>query len=113
MSKEKHPKPIFTVTCIHFEKKDGHNDPNAVSDNRTWGWYSKFEDAEYTVINNETDMFEDGWYKYAVIEKVPFGLLPENETMGWYEVNYVKKKAEVKKIKCPTRFDRCIGFSMG
>lgn len=56
---------------------------------RTWGWLPTAEEAAEAVLTNLSDMFEQGWYRYAVVEEVPPGLCPLNRVVSWYEATYV------------------------
>ena len=41
---------------------------------RCVGYFETFEDAETRVINNVFDLYEEGYYPYAVIEDIKPGL---------------------------------------
>ena len=74
-------KEIYTIyTCEELEK--GENGLIQVGSSRTPGWYSTFEDAERTVLENTCDIWET-CYDYACIEKYHEGLYGIAEEMGW------------------------------
>ncbi len=57
----------------------------SIISNRTWGWFTDYETAEKSVLENWGDIYE-GCYNYAVIEKVPEGTVtnaPEEE--HWFK----------------------------
>jgi len=87
-------------------------------DGRTWGWFSKFEDAEDVVLNNITDIFEYS-YNYACIEEVVEGMGLENIVKQWYHAIYDVDKInegpypEVVKCDPPKWADGIVNFSMG
>lgn len=86
-----------------------------IKDDRTWGWFNSFKKAEDIVLKNQTDIFEY-YYNYAVIEKVPEGVLQTNEQIQWYAVAYNKNYANeviVTKIDCPDMFKNIFNFSIG
>lgn len=110
---EQKAKPIFTLTVIRYEKS---RPPGW--DSRTWGWYPTFESAEQAVLSNEGDAFEAGYYKDAVIEEVPAGMMPIIEKSWWYRAEYKKDNnpgagPTVSKIDPPTQFKHVSGLSMG
>lgn len=81
---------------------------------RSWGWFPSFELAEDTVMTNDGDIYEDGYYNLAVIEEVSWGSLAMSEPRQWYRVehkgdaNYV-----ITKIDVPEVYERAIGFALG
>lgn len=87
---------------------------------RTWGWFSKFEDAEDIVLNNKGDIFEF-YYNYACIEEVEEGLYTSHKVIGWYQANYIdsdknvfKMELEnVEKVEAPKYANGMANFSMG
>lgn len=44
---------------------------------RTWGFYSDKDTAIQAVLENRTDLYEAGWYRYAVVEAVHEGLIAD------------------------------------
>ncbi len=49
---------------------------NKIDDNRTVGYYKKYDKALSAVVYNICDIFEDGYYQYALISKLSEGLYP-------------------------------------
>jgi hypothetical protein len=75
---------MYFVTTIKDINKDCIQNSNNI---RTVGFYSKFEDAEYTVLNNVCDINEL-MYDYVVIERIDEGLYPYSEEAFLYNFNY-------------------------
>lgn len=111
-------KSIFLVTCIGYSKlnpyiKDGYYC-------RTWGWYSTLQQAQKSILGNIGDMFEEGYYKHAVIEEMPEGIMPIPIEHDWYEASYAAdldatriRTPNVITIQRPDKFEGMIGFSLG
>ena len=62
-------KKIYLVAT--FRKIDAKY---GVEGSRTVGWFPTKKDAMKCVLENWGDIYEDGWYPYAVIEDVQPGL---------------------------------------
>ncbi len=77
------PMFIYLVTCV--EKTRG---TSGTRDTRTWGWFYDFEEACRSVLENHTDMFEGGWYEYAVIEGFEEGLCNLGLQKAWFRADY-------------------------
>ncbi len=105
---------IFTVTVVYYNPEELEIQPGQRF-TRTWGYFFNFEDAEMAVLHNHTDMFEQGYYNYAVIEELPEGLLPVPEHEYWYQADFNRKKEEmlVSRINKPQSLEGTFSFSMG
>ena len=55
---------------------------------RTVGFFRRMEEAFLAVSNNRMDIFEDGYYNYAVIERVGQGLYPRVNELQWFFYDY-------------------------
>ena len=101
---------IYTVSVIR-SKKDGNG----------WGvrglaFYYSLQEAIETIENNVTDIFEDGYYNYGIVEKyypgAMFGeaFVPDNDYhFGiWFE--YDHKEGKAHKVNCPKQFERICDF---
>lgn len=77
--------PIYTISV--FTLGDGTN--RTFERDRTWGFYYDFDTAEEAVLNNWTDMFECGYYDYAVINRVYPSCLATNDESFFYKATYV------------------------
>jgi len=95
---------IFTITTLSRNKD--HNRSRCV------GFYFKQQDAEEAVINNDNDIFEEGYYPYCVIEEVGQGIyfLPRNEI--WYKWSLHTNRYE-KLTEKPKRFNIIVCFGIG
>ena len=78
---------MYFVTTLKRINND-FSDCNSV---RTVGFYSKFEDAEYDVLNNTCDINE-ATYDYAIIKKLKEGLYPFSINSFLYKFDYDTKK---------------------
>lgn len=124
-------KPIYTVTTLQFGFKYGNNKRSkdgvfhsflkrtspsqrkyfTITNKRTWGWYSKLEDAQKCVEENWADIYE-GSYGYAVIEEVHEGILHGANTPRewWYKWQGSWEKGKYKPWNKPKEYDGIIFF---
>ena len=83
------------------------------------GLFKTEKEAKESVLSNHTDMAEDGFYQYAVIEEVGFGVYglqgeqheikARMENIKWYR--WHKNEKQYNKIpKCPEDLDNLITF---
>lgn len=56
-----------------------------VDDCRTVGYFKSYGDAYNRCIENVCDIFEDGYYNYAVITFVEEGLYPNATEQQWFK----------------------------
>lgn len=103
----KKPGRIFTVTTIR------RVDPNSGIGfgARTVGWYKKYKKAEECVLKNFGDIYECGYYPYAVIEEVEEGLYPYNENTWWFAWDQDKKA--YLPIEKPEKLKNICNYSIG
>lgn len=81
-----------------------------IRDQRTWGWFSKLEDAQKAVANNWADMYERS-YPVALIERVAEGLLSvETREEWWYK--WSSKAKGYKPWRKPKEFKSVMGFGL-
>ena len=75
----------------------------------------KFEDAEEVVLENQTDIFEQGYYDTAVIEKVPYGVISIADEAWWYKATFDAHgdNAVVEKIETPEQFLDTFNIGIG
>jgi hypothetical protein len=99
--KGRHEPSIYTITTIREDNLR----------RRTPGYFRTFDDARYTVVHNDCDISEDGYYKYAVIEKVCDGLytVPRDE---WWFV-WSPEKEQYMLTEKPEKFKRVCAFGIG
>ena len=97
---------IFTITCV-WPARDGK------SNIRCWGYYFTFNEAERVILNNDTDIFECGYYTYAVIEEIRPGLLIRQRGEWWYRYKRINSKDKISKCKKPKELIGTICFGLG
>ena len=51
---------------------------------RAPGYFRKLEEAFDCISHNRGDIFEDGYYNYAVIECIGQGLYPQVQEIQWF-----------------------------
>lgn len=90
---------IYFVTCIGYtaDYLDEIDFSKGELRNRCWGYYLDLALAKKDVIDNAVDIAEEGYYNYAVIEKVPEGLLPA--ALGITEVQWFKYNKNTDKYE--------------
>jgi hypothetical protein len=100
--------PIYTVVVINGKTQN----------NRTWGWFADFNDAERLILANGTDIFEMGYYDHAVIEAVPEGVCVLAEDRQWYFADYGEKpdyrdEPKVSRVEKPEWAKQICNWGMG
>ena len=126
----KKAKYIFVVTTIHFGylyrnvKRSGDRKYHSfevrtnktqrkefsIVRERTWGWYSTFEQAKYAVEQNACDMYEDGYYNHALIEETSEGVCAYDIKETWYKWKGTWRKGGYKPATKPKEYHNVIGF---
>lgn len=82
-----------------------------------WGYYSDFEKAKKIVLENLTDIYENGTYNLAVIENLDEGSLFATEEL-WFSAKPLKSEEgyidayEVNEIEKPKRFTNFCGWAL-
>lgn len=77
---------------------------------RTIGWYSNFEEAEKAILEDHCNLWEDGYWHYASIEEVTFGVYPiPPKSEQWYR----NRNEKIIKVDKPERFKIVVNFSIG
>lgn len=103
---DKERKKVYMVVCMR-----SITHPKGC---RTWGWYSDFETAEKCVLENWTDLFEHGYYEYAVVEEAYEGVCPPSGTQSWYKAIYLDEKLDnspkIVKIDKPKELKNIVHF---
>jgi hypothetical protein len=94
--------PIFTVTTVRHALQAG---------SRCVGFYYTFEEAKESIIENVMDICEQGYYLYAVIEKITPGvyIYPRDET--WFQ--WSRDAGRYESCEKPERFKQTAGWSLG
>ena len=94
------------VTCRTLDTKN-----EKFRDSRNVGWYNDLQEADKVLLNNYGDVYEDGYYPYAIIEQVPQGLYPICETALFYR--WDKDKKRYIQIEKPEELKHIINYSIG
>ena len=121
---------IFVLTCLFIQKatfieEGGLPDPPPptprveIKRTRTWGWYPTLARATQAAMNNETDMFEMGYYNAVVVEEFPCGTMEMAIAEHWFEVGYTRAEPEsynpagydVVPIAKPPGLEHLVGFA--
>lgn len=87
---------IFVVIVCYFDKT---KNPKKLIRQRTWGFYPDFETAKKCVEENWTDLYEMGYYNYALINEMPTGVCVHPKNHWWFEVNYPQGRDGSAKVK--------------
>lgn len=93
-------KTIYVVTVFGPQGPQTYANKNGRT--RTWGWYVTRTAAETAVLQNWTDLFENGYYRWAVIEAFPEGLSHYGVAVGWYEATYKERQHRGRFREEPT-----------
>ena len=76
---------------------------------RTVGYFSKYEDALEVVTKNYGDIYEEGYYPYALIENVPEGLYKYDTEPQWFKWDI----DGYKQCDTPEEYKNTVGFGIG
>lgn len=77
---------------------------------RVVGYFSKYEDALEVVFKNYGDIYEAGYYPYALIENVPEGLYKYDMTPQWFKWNI---DYGYQPCDTPEEYKNMVGFGVG
>ncbi len=80
---------------------------------RVVGFFEDFATAEKCVLENWGDIYENGYYKYAVIEALEPGLYSTCLTPIFYKWEGDPKTGGYKRIKRPAITKGLTGFTIG
>jgi hypothetical protein len=78
---------------------------------RTVGWFKTEEEAKEIVENNCGDIYECGYYQYAVVEEYESGLYIMSYEKQWYRWN--KEQEKYEPIRKPSKFNRICNYAIG
>ena len=105
-------KLYFVVTIEDAETKA--NPMNHVSDKRTVGYFLDLETAKKCIEENWCDLYENGYYKYAVIEDVEPGLYSSMHSKPiFYKWHGDVKTGGYKRTRRPKDWKHTWGFAIG
>lgn len=104
-------KYIYTITLIQESSKKA-------SHNRCMGWFTNLKEARDAVLSNAGDMFEVGYYKYAVIERCEMGIYCHIDKEYWFEAHYLEGgdalRPLVAEIEMPPKeYEGVCNFGIG
>lgn len=85
---------------------------SVVDDCRTLGMFQSYGDLYRDVMENRMDMFEDGYYNYAVISYIKEGYYPEIVEQQWFSY-YRKDFGCVYTINRPKELKDYVLYIMG
>lgn len=100
---------IYFITTIGFYS-DKYKDLAGKRHSRPLGYFFSFEEAKETILGNLGDIFEAGFYSYAVIEKIPEGLYQEPVLSCWYRLEGSNVQASLID---PPSFAKDCSWSLG
>jgi hypothetical protein len=88
---------------------------NKAGQSRAWGWYETKERAEEAVRSEyNNNIFEDGSYKYALIEETPVGIGSYSRAIWWYKVELGAGGYLITALdKSPPEWEYVVGFGLG
>lgn len=52
-----------------------------------WGFFATHQRAKLAATTNETDIYESGWYPYALVAKHSPGMMPIPQRQWWFKWN--------------------------
>ena len=80
------PKSVFAITTVGFYSLDPTypcaEHLKGTMRQRTVGLFGNLEHAQKILDGDYGDLNEAGWYPWAIIEQIEFGLYPEMEPSG-------------------------------
>lgn len=62
-----------------------------IDDCRTVGYYKSYGDAYEAIVKNKCDIFEDGFYNYAVITFIEEGLYANSAEQQWFKLTHTNE----------------------
>lgn len=95
---------IYTVMTYRYYDQWGPQEY------RTVGYYPTLEEAREAVETNACDIYEAGYYPYAMIEDVKPGLYGSADS---HPIFFEWKIDGYKEVERPKEFDHLAGFTMG
>ena len=104
-------KLYFIATCCDI-KKDKLGWLDYGGDHRVVGFYEDLETAKKAVEENWCDLYEDGYYKYAIIEEQEPGLYSTCDKPIFYKWEGTIKDGGYKRIRRPSATKGFINFTI-
>lgn len=78
---------------------------------RLVGYFETFDKAEEIIVNNQDDIYECGYYEYAIIQNIPSGLYKYDLQPVWYQWNDINGYTKIDTI--PQQYKNQCGFGIG
>ena len=105
-------KIYFVATCRDIKKDElGWLDYGGA--HRVVGFFPDMETARKAVEENWCDLYEDGYYKYAIIEEHEDGLYSICENPVFFKWEGTIKEGGYKEIERPEATKGFFGFTIG
>jgi hypothetical protein len=74
---------IYTVQVFGIDEK------GEIKRSRNWGYFLDKELAREVILQNVTDIYEAGYYNYALLNEIPQGICIGHKIKGtWYKADY-------------------------
>ena len=109
----KENKKVYFIATYRDLKSDPLGWLDDGGSRRVVGFYFSFEEAETAVLNNWGDIYEDGYYKYAVIEGHEEGLYSIDLHPQFYKWEGDAETGGYKPIERPECTKYFGGFTIG
>lgn len=93
---------IYTITTVRHALQAG---------SRAVGFYYDQEVAIDNLVNNVMDIYEEGYYPYAVIECLTQGVYVYPREELWFRWN--RDNGKYEPCEKPERFKQTVGWSLG
>lgn len=101
---------IYTVTTLTTDYNPTLDD-TVILRQRCVGYFFNIRDAKRCIEENWGDIYENGHYTHAVIEKVEHGIYSYPREEWWYEWN--KDIRGYSSIEKPEGLKNAVGFGIG
>lgn len=91
---------IYTVHVVYLDLKAG-SVWSRLRRQRMWGYYKDLKTAQDCIKENWTDIYENGYYNFALINEMEEGVTISPKKQHWFEVKFQgsNKPYKVKLLK--------------
>lgn len=96
---------VYFVTTVHL----GYM--GEIVRKRCIGWYPQWTQAKMAIEGNSGDMYENGHYNHAVVERLGPGIYPM--TQKKFEVWYRWGGGKYRDCRKPKRLKNTVNFAIG